>query len=94
LFLILALKIYFDTLYRDVIIILDYHTSIVEQLLSEYIPHFKTVQKFMKRMKVKGHEYVFRKALLMFKKCLKMKCTGLIRLVTLLNINLIIMTKG
>jgi len=43
LFLILALKIYFDTSYRDLIILLDYNTSIVEQLSLEYISHFTTV---------------------------------------------------
>jgi len=63
-------------------------------ILLEYISHFTTVQKFMKKMKVKGLEYVFRKAMSMFKKCLKMKCKGLIRLATLLNIILIIMTRG
>ncbi|MGC9124017.1 MAG: hypothetical protein ACP5IB_08140 [Thermoplasmata archaeon] len=41
--------------------------TIIDQLSLEYIPHYTTVQKFMERMKVRGLEKLFRKALLIIR---------------------------
>ncbi|MGC8672628.1 MAG: hypothetical protein ACP5TO_03880 [Thermoplasmata archaeon] len=53
---------------RELIAEVEYNPTIIDQLSLEYIPHYTTVQKFMERMKLKGLEYVFRKALLIIKK--------------------------
>ncbi|MGC8700445.1 MAG: transposase [Thermoplasmata archaeon] len=64
---LLAIKIYFNVSYRELIAEVEYNPTIIDQLSLEYIPHYTTVQKFMERMKVRGLEKVFRKALLIIR---------------------------
>ncbi|MGC8860879.1 MAG: transposase [Thermoplasmata archaeon] len=66
-FVLLAIKIYFNVSYRGLIAEVEYNPTIIDQLSLEYIPHYTTVQKFMERMKVRGLEKVFRKALLIIR---------------------------
>ncbi|MGC8619825.1 MAG: hypothetical protein ACP5LA_04890 [Thermoplasmata archaeon] len=43
---LLAIKIYFNVSYRELIAEVEYNPTIIDQLSLEYIPHYTTVQKF------------------------------------------------
>ncbi len=53
LFVLLAIKIYFNVSYRELIAVVEYNPTIIDQLSLEYITHYTIVQKFMKRMKIR-----------------------------------------